>query len=270
MADKARILVVDDEEAIRFFLSEELSQAGYTVLTAGGGEEALALLQRELVDLVLLDLKMGGISGLQVMGEIEKHPMPPVVIMLTAHASLDSAVGAMRRGGFDYLKKPCRPEDLLASVEKGLAKRREAIQRQQMIRLIEETARQLEAPTRSGGAVNLPAVRSPLASLPRFLEGRGLLLDREHETVTQAGKAVPLTQSEFQLLACLMENAGQPVSYSQLVTALHGDKGGDWEEWEERQAISTHLWRLRRKLGQDPGGRPYIVNMRGHGYKFVV
>ncbi len=270
MAEKARILIVDDEEAIRFFLSEELSQVGYTVLTAAGGEEALVLLQKEAVDLVLLDLKMGGIGGLQVMEEIEKRPMPPVVIMLTAHASLDSAVGAMRRGGFDYLKKPCRPEDLLTSVEKGLAKRREAIQRQQMIRLIEETARQLEAPARSEEAANLPIVRSPLASLPRFLEGRGLLLDREHETATRAGEAVPLTQSEFQLLACLMENAGQPVSYGQLVAALHGDKGGDWEDWEERQAISTHLWRLRRKLGHDPDGRPYIVNTRGRGYRFAI
>ncbi|MBN1887381.1 MAG: response regulator transcription factor [Thermoflexales bacterium] len=270
MVNQARILIVDDEEAIRFFLSEELSQAGYTVLTAGGGEEALVLLQREPIDLVLLDLKMGGISGLQVMEEIEKRPMPPVVIMLTAHASLDSAVGAMRRGGFDYLKKPCRPEDLLTSVEKGLAKRREAIQRQQMIHLIEETARQLEAPARSEKAASRPVIHSPLASRPRFLEGRGLLLDLERETVTLAGKPLPLTQSEFRLLACLMENAGQPVSYSQLVEALHGDKGGEWEDWEERQAISTHLWRLRRKLSHGPDGRPYVVNMRGRGYKFAV
>jgi CheY-like chemotaxis protein len=96
---KGHILIVDDEPAIRFFLSETLSQAGYEVTTAASGEQALALLQQQPIDLVLLDLKMEGIDGLQVMAEVERLPLPPVVIILTAHASLDSAIQAMRRGG---------------------------------------------------------------------------------------------------------------------------------------------------------------------------
>jgi DNA-binding response OmpR family regulator len=266
MTDQAHILIVDDEESIRFFLSEELAQAGYTVLTAAGGEEALRLLGQTPIDLVLLDLKMGGLSGLQVMEKIKQgYPhasVPPVVIMLTAHASLDSAVSAMRQGGFDYLKKPCRPEELLASVEKGLAQRREALQRQKMIHLIEETARQLEAPA-------LPVAKTPLAQ-PKFLEGGGLLLDRQHETVTRAGQVLPLTASEFRLLACLMEYPNQSVDYCKLAAALHERDDMQWEEWEARQAISTHIWRLQRKLGRAPGGRPYLVNVRGKGYKFVA
>ncbi len=122
--DRARILIVDDEPAIRLFLEEELSQAGYEVTTAASGEEALARLQKNPVDLILLDLKMGGMDGLQVMAEVSRRPLPPVVILLTAHASLDSAIEAMRRGGHDYLLKPCRTEELLASVERGMARRR--------------------------------------------------------------------------------------------------------------------------------------------------
>lgn len=127
MTEEARILVVDDEQAIRYFLSEELARAGYKVLTASSGEEALVRLQEKEIDLVLLDLQMRGMDGLQVMEEIEKHPMPPEVIILTAHASFDSAVDAMRLGGCDYLKKPCRTEELLSSVEKGLDKRRKEL-----------------------------------------------------------------------------------------------------------------------------------------------
>jgi DNA-binding response OmpR family regulator len=259
--DEARILIVDDEQAIRYFLSEELSQAGYTVLTAASGEEALVRLHEDDIDLVLLDLQMGGMGGLQVMEEIEKAPLPPQVIILTAHASFDSAVDAMRLGGCDYLKKPCRTEELLASVDKGLAKRWQALQQQKMLRLIEETARQLQP-------FQLPALE-PEAQLPRFLEGRELLLDREAETVSRRGELLSLTPTEFLLLVCLMERPDQVITYRELAAALHGRESEDWEEWEARAAISTHMWRLRRKLDQDDDDESYIANVRGRGYKFV-
>jgi len=257
---KAHILIVDDEAAIRLFLSEELTQAGYCVHTAASGEEALVQLRSESIDLVLLDLKMGGMDGLQVMEEIERHPLSPVIIILTAYASLESAVGAMRRGGHDYLTKPCRTEELLASVEKGLARRREAVQREQMIRTIEETAQRLR------GQLPLAAAASVR---PRYLEGRGLLLDRRRKTVSRRGQPLPLTPTEFELLASLMEQVDRPVSYRELAIALHGSTGGEWQEWEARQNLGTHMWRLRRKLGCDPQGEPYIINIRGQGYQFV-
>ena len=258
MRERGHILVVDDEAAIRLFLAEELTQEGYDVCTAASGEEALTRLQNSRVDVILLDLIMEGIDGLQVMAEVERQPLPPVVIMLTAHASLDSAIAAMRRGGHDYLIKPCRTEELLSSVEKGLAKRREALRRQALARLIEESARRLRD-------ASLPA-RTELPASPRFLEARGLLLDRERGTVTRQGQPLSLTPSEFRLLRCLMEQAGRPVSFSQLAGELHNCALG---EREARHALSTHLWRLRRKVGNGPDGRPYIVNVRGRGYKFV-
>ncbi len=260
MTEQAKILIVDDEGSIRYFLSEELSQAGYVALTAASGEEALVQLEKGAVDLVLLDLKMGGMSGLQVMERIEKQPLPPSIIILTAYGTLDSAVGAMRLGGCDYLTKPCSIEDLLDSVERGLAKRREAMQRQKMVYLIEETARQLRVSPVPAGQ---PMPR------PRFLERREFLLDREQETVTRSGELLPLTATEFRLLAFLMEHPDQAQSYGELAGALHGSSVGEWEDQDARRTLSTHLWRLRRKLGQDSKGNPYIVNVRGRGYKFV-
>mgnify|MGYP000650019907 CR=1 FL=1 len=255
---KEHILIVDDESAIRFFLSEELSKAGYEVTTASSGEQALALLQQQPTDLILLDLKMEGMDGLEVMAEVERMSLPPVVIILTAHASLDSAIKAMRRGGHDYLLKPCRTEELLASVEKGLARRRKLLQQQAILHQIEISARQLR----------LDSLPEPSAASgkPRFLEIRGLLLDREQHTVARQGQPLPLTPSEFKLLHCLMERADQIVPVYELMQVLHGTEG---DRWEARQALSTHLWNLRRKIGNAPDGSPYLVNVRGQGYRFV-
>ncbi|HFD38677.1 MAG TPA: response regulator transcription factor [Anaerolineae bacterium] len=258
MDRQEHILVVDDEPSIRFFLSEELIQAGYRVSTAASGEEALARLQQEPVDLLLLDLKMGGMDGLQVMAQVERLPLPPEVIILTAYASLESAIEAMRRGGHDYLRKPCRREELLASVERGLARRRKALRQQQLLRLIADSARRLQA--------DAPLPEPDPPSVPRFLEARGLLLDREQQTVSRQGRSLPLTPTEFRLLRALMEQADRIVSYGQLLRETHGVDG---EEREARQTLSTHLWRLRKKLGTAPDGRPYIVNVRGRGYRFI-
>jgi DNA-binding response OmpR family regulator len=258
MSKVPHVLIVDDEDSIRYFLSEELKRVGYAVQTAASGEEALARLQTQTVDLILLDLKMGGMDGLKVMEKLAELPLSPAVIILTAHASLDSAVEAMRLGGCDYLRKPCSTEKLLESVEKSLSKRRDTLQQQEMIRMIAETASQLQA--------GIPPVSAPPKQV-RFLEGRGLLLDLEQEVVTRDGEELVLTQSEFRLLACLMEYAGRTVSYENLYTAVHGHQ--DTRNWDVRQALSTHLWRLRRKLGECADGSPCIVNVRGRGYKFI-
>lgn len=242
MADAARILVVDDNEAVRFFLREELALAGYVVLTAASGEEALARLQEETVDLVLLDLKMGGIDGLAVLEEVERQECPPAVIILTAHASMGSAIAALRLRALDYLLKPCPPEKLLHSVARGLARRAEDVQGQR-------------------GSPSAPSALSP-----RFQEARGLLLDRRLRQVTRQGQALQLTSTEFSLLSYLMEHPDHPCSMAELARALHGL---DEDEPAARQALSSHLWRLRRKLGAGPDGRPYIVNVRGQGYTLV-
>lgn len=262
MKERHCVLVVDDEPAVRLFLAEELEQEGYRVLTAASGEEALTRLQEETIDLVLVDLKMEGMDGLQVMEEIQKQSLPPTIIMLTAYATLDSAIAAMRRGGYDYLIKPCSTEELLVSVAKGLSRRREELRRQELVSLIEESARKLKA-------VPSPAteeqVSSPAPS--RFLEKRGLLVDRERLAVTCQGCPVQLTPTELRLLILLMERSGQPVSYQELARELYGHEG---EKWEARKALGTHLWRLRRKLGTDSTNTPYVKNVRGQGYMFVA
>ena len=118
-----RLLVVDDESVMRATLEEFLSGTGFEVATAANGEAALTELQRKPVDLMLLDLRMDGLDGLQVIEAASQIVPDTVVVMLTAHGTLDSAISAMRRGAFDYLLKPCQVPEILAAVQSGLAHR---------------------------------------------------------------------------------------------------------------------------------------------------
>src|SRR5512136_1297106 len=123
MLHEARLLVVDDEKAMRVSLSEIFTLRGAQVTTAADGREAVELLNQRDFDLMLLDLKMPGMSGIQVLEVAQKLRPGTVVILLTAHGTLDSAISALRRGAFDYLLKPCQVPEILAAVQRGLAHR---------------------------------------------------------------------------------------------------------------------------------------------------
>jgi DNA-binding response OmpR family regulator len=261
LSEKARILVVDDEQFIRFLLSEELTQEGYEVSTAASGEEALAMLQKATFDLMLLDLKMPGMDGIEVMRAARHIAPETVVIMLTAHATLDSAIEALRHGGHDYLLKPSSAEDILSSVEEGLAKRQQWQRQEDLIRKMGDLAREL-----TDGQGELPEGERPGDEEPRYLRVGDLLLDRARLSVHSAGESIHLTPSEYSLLLCLMENAGNTVGFGELAEAIHG---AACEEGAARDAISTHLWRLRRKLESAPDAQNQIVNVRGQGYALL-
>jgi len=115
---KARILVVDDERAIRDLLSEALREAGYEVLSAGGGEEASAILREENVRIAICDIKMPGMDGLELLRHIRDVSPETVVILITAYASVETAVNALRNGAFDYILKPLIFEDIIAKISR--------------------------------------------------------------------------------------------------------------------------------------------------------
>src|SRR5512136_2128604 len=155
MIQGARLLVVDDEKAMRVSLAEIFTMRGAQVTAAADGREAVELLNQHDFDLMLLDLKMPGMSGIQVMEGAQKVRPATVVILLTAHATLDSAISAMRRGAFDYLLKPCEPRTLIAGVERGLTKRAEFLRRQSLVGLMEQTVSALRTGTTMATTSNL-------------------------------------------------------------------------------------------------------------------
>ncbi len=118
---KPVILVVDDEETIRFCLKEALEFEGHKVYTEEDGEKSLSLVKKVIPDLVILDLKMPGMNGLDLLREIKLHDPNILVILLTGHGSVDTAVNAMKAGAFDYLEKPFKMEHIKVVVEKALS-----------------------------------------------------------------------------------------------------------------------------------------------------
>ncbi|HEY5974187.1 MAG TPA: sigma-54 dependent transcriptional regulator [Geobacteraceae bacterium] len=117
---RTKILVVDDEHLIRWSLEQNLKKQGYEVLTAGSGEDALRVVREEQPDLVLLDIQLPGISGLEVLEKVKEFDEDTVVIMVTAHGGLETAVTAMRLGAYDYLNKPFNLDEMAIVIKKAL------------------------------------------------------------------------------------------------------------------------------------------------------
>ena len=124
MSPAANILVVDDEESMRIGCAQALAEEGHRVRTAENGQRALALIDRESFDVILLDLKMPGIPGMDVLRRIKESDPTSIVIVITGHATVDVAVEAMREGAYDFITKPFTPEALAAAVDRATSSRR--------------------------------------------------------------------------------------------------------------------------------------------------
>jgi len=237
MADQLQTLVVDDEEGIRFFLKETLHRAGHVVVTASSGEEALGQLRESAFDLVMLDLMLGGrVDGLRVLEAVRWRWPETVVIILTAHGSLESAMAAIREGVDGYLLKPVEPHELRQAVQ-------EAMERRQMLGRSRE-ARKKEQLLRHGP----------------------FCVDLNKHLVTMGGRTLELTPREFRLLVHLMQNSHRVVSPKELVWVVQQYECDTL--YEARRIIKWYVHRLRRKVETDPSRPGYILNVHGVGYRF--
>lgn len=261
--NQPKILVVDDEEVTRLSLAEILSLEGYQVASASSGEEALQKLEKETFDLVLADLVMKEVDGLQVMEAAKKLSPDTVVIMLTAYGTLESAIQAMRQGAYDYLIKPCGAQEIVASVESGLGKQQQERRRQELVSRVEEMLRALKA---EEDETPTSASRGDQLKRARFLQSGGIIVDLQKHIATLHGQLLNLTPTEFRLLACLMGKTDQVLSCQELVREV---QNYDCDEWEARDIIRVHVRRLRQKIEPDPANPQYIVNVRGVGYMFT-
>jgi DNA-binding NtrC family response regulator len=131
MVAKAKILVVDDDALVRSYLDQVLTHEGYQVLTVESGEDALTSIAAQEFDLALIDLKMDGVGGMQVLEAMRQQWPDTIVILLTGHPTLETVFEALRQGAYDYMFKPCRIPELRESVGKGLARRQLLLQQRE-------------------------------------------------------------------------------------------------------------------------------------------
>src|SRR5215475_9750963 len=148
--ESAHILVVDDEGAIRYSISKTLQRVGYQVSAAASGEEALAMLGEQNFDVVLTDIRMPGLSGVELLAKIKEKAPDSIVILMTGYASLGTAVESLRLGAHDYLIKPSSSQDIRQSVARGLERSRDLQRRRQLLDAIQSNVRELTGVTPQG------------------------------------------------------------------------------------------------------------------------
>ncbi len=261
-----KILIIDDEQNILRYLSDALEDEGYTITTKASGTEAISSLETENYDLVLVDLKLRDIDGLEVMREVKRRSADTVVIMLTGHGSLESAMEAIRTGASDYLLKPIKIQALKDSLKEGLKKREAALQQKRLA----ENARQFARSVIEGGEIASgvePERRSTATTAEdeEIIKVSDVIVDvRKHE-VRRDTELLNLTPTEFNLLVTLMNNHGRVLSCKYLVKQVHNY---DLSEFDSRSMIRVHIKHLRHKIERDPNNPEYILNVRGLGYKF--
>lgn len=262
----AHILVVDDEGAIRYSISKTLQRVGYQVSAAASGEEALQMLEEQVYDVVLTDIRMPGLTGVELLSKIKEHAPEAIVILMTAYASLGTAVESLRLGAHDYLIKPVSSQDIRQSVSRGLERATNLRRRRLLLEAIKKNVRELTDEDfdnlRNG---NQPPPPPPPVQVPVTTMTLGPLTIFPGRYQIQVGeKSLNLTPTEFDLLLYLAAHRGRVVPCYELVREV---RGYTVEETEAREVIRPHISNLRRKLekaGQDPD---LIVNVRGVGYR---
>jgi DNA-binding response OmpR family regulator len=252
----SRILVVDDEPAIRSFLVRVLEHEGYAVRAAHNGQEALRCLETSPFDLLLTDIKMDRLDGVELLREARSRYPDLAVILLTGHATVPSAIAALREGAYDYLLKPVKNEEIVNAVAAGLHERA----RQQRRDRLEQIASQFVDAMQTNDAI------APEATENRMVLYESLRLDTAAYLASLKDTPLDLTPTEFRLLLALTRGNGAALDYVKLVQAACGYT---CTRYEAREIIGTHVLNLRQKLGVEPGQPYYVESMRGVGYRLI-
>lgn len=256
---KGKILIVDDEETMRRSLGDILRLDGYHIQTASNGEAALESLRRETYDLMLLDLKMPGMDGLEVLQMASRIAPDTYVILLTAHGSLESAIEALRRQAYDYLLKPSSPKQILDSISGAMGRRGETLHKRKLLEQLDISLRELrEAERPNNGEKEEPGVISVNHDVKICLDKREIWQGNGDQK-----KSIKLTPTEGKLVKVLLDYEGKVMTHKELVSKVQGYEVTDWEAPEVMRPLVS---RLRNKLSVFEGGANWISNVRGTGY----
>ncbi len=263
-SDPGKILIVDDDPSIVYFFEKTLRRDGHTVVSAASGEAALQAMAILDFDVALLDIKMKGMDGLAVLAKIHERSPATMVIMVTAHASLDTAVAALREGAFDYLFKPCSIEALRTSVERGLHKRHMELRRSQLELPSIAPAASTDPPAHPATPRPQDAWQGSKSKVapPRFIQYDDLIVDPVRHVMTLGGVPLELSVMEFNLLSYLTQEAPRVISAEELVRDVQHYVA---DSAEARETIRSHIYHLRVKIRRATG-REVIRTVRGVGY----
>lgn len=224
-----KILVIEDEEDIAELISYNLKKDGFIVDTLHDGEIAYKTIQKKPYDLIILDLMIPGINGIELCKLIRNNPSTSSlpIIMLTAKTDETDRIIGLELGADDYITKPFSPRELIARIKAVLRRTTEKPQTSQIIKI------------------------------------KDLEIDKEKYMVSIKGKPLKLSATEFKLLLFLVERKGKVFTRDQLLDAIWRD-----EAFVEPRTVDVHIRRLRSQIEKDPSNPEYIKTLRGIGYFF--
>jgi two-component system KDP operon response regulator KdpE len=225
---EGHLLIVDDEPALRKALRTSLVATGFTIAEARDGEEAIDTLRRSPADLVLLDINMPGMNGIETCRRIRSSHTQIGIVMVTVRESEEDKVEALEAGADDFVTKPYHLRELVARLRAVL--RRSA---------------------------------SRSAPLDKVLRAGALELDLDRRLVSKSGVPIHLSPTEFELLAYLVRHQGAPVLHTRLLQAVWGPEYGG-----ELEYLRSYVKMLRKKIEDDPSRPEYILTEPWVGYRF--
>ncbi len=231
MTHKLSILLVEDEKNICDFISPSLSAQDYRISTAHTGKEALPIITSQCPDLILLDLGLPDMDGMEIIRQVRTWSSVPIIV-LSARTQEQEKVRALDLGADDYLTKPIGTSELLARIRTAL---------------------------RHSNRLNTD---SPLYKRP--FHARGLTIDFEKHLVSVDGKDVHLTQIEFKIISLLAQNSGRVMTYDTIISNIWGPYADD-----DNSILRVNMAHIRRKLEQNPAEPQYVFTEIGIGYRMI-
>lgn len=226
---RTMVLVVDDEQSLRDFIRRNLEVRNFEVMTAANGLEGMALFGTEQVDLLIVDLMMPHMNGLEMIRRIRQQSLLPIIV-LSALGEEQDKVQALNQGADDYLTKPFGVGELLARIQAVLRRAQWA---------------------------------GPSDAETERLVCGDLVVDPDRHKATLGGVALDLTPTEFELLVLLMSQAGKVLPHKLILQRVWGPEYG-----QETEYLRVYIGRLRQKIEPDPGKPRYLLTERGVGYSF--
>lgn len=231
MTHKLSILLVEDEKNICDFISTSLSAQDYRISTAHTGKEALPIITSQCPDLILLDLGLPDMDGMEIIRQVRTWSSVPIIV-LSARTQEQEKVRALDLGADDYLTKPIGTSELLARIRTAL---------------------------RHSNRLNTD---SPLYKCP--FHAKGLTIDFEKHLVSVDGKDVHLTQIEFKIISLLAQNSGRVMTYDTIISNIWGPYADD-----DNSILRVNMAHIRRKLEQNPAEPQYVFTEIGIGYRMI-
>ena len=231
MVQKLSVLVIEDEKSICDFIAKTLNASDYKAVTAGSGKEGLAILTSALPDLVLLDLGLPDMDGIDIIKQTREWSSLPIIV-ISARVQEREKVAALDAGVDDYITKPFGTDELLARIRTAI---------------------------RHSNKIVDDKVNST-----RPYSARGLVVDFGKRLVTVEGKEIHLTRVEYKIVSMLAQNSGKVITYSSLIEQVWGPYADD-----NNRILRVNMANIRRKIEKNPGEPEYIFTELGVGYRMI-